>query len=587
MKRIEDSTVNITVNNVKIAAEKGESILEAAKKAGIKIPSLCYFNMHNLDVLNRPASCRVCMVEQVGGRRGRLVPACATFVSEGMVINTNSKKAVEARRTIVELMLSDHPSDCLSCVRNKTCELLSLAADLGIREVRYKGETNFFHRDTSSYSVVRDPAKCVLCRRCESMCTNVQSVGVLSGINRGFDTIVGTAFDTPLIDTQCTFCGQCVAVCPTGALTTVGDTREVWNVVNDPDKYVVVQTAPAIRAALGEMFGMPAGQSVTGKMVSALRRLGFDKVFDTNFAADVTVLEESTEFLHRLKNRGKLPLITSCCPSWVKFIEHQYPDLIEHPSSCRSPQETFGALAKTYLAEKLGVDPGKIVCVSIMPCLAKKYEAHREELKREEYPNVDFVLSTRELGHMIKEAGIELQDLPEEKFDTFMGESSGASVIFGAAGGILEAVLRTAYETTTGKRLGKIELDVLRGFSKGIKEAVINLGGIDVKVASANELKNTRKLMEDIRDGKSEYHLIEITACPGGCIAGGGQPYHYASEEVLNKRRDVLYDEDRNNSVRRSHENPEVQKLYEEFLGHPGSEKSHNLIHTKYVKRSI
>jgi len=586
MKRIEDTTVNITVNNVKISAEKGESVLEAAKKAGIKIPSLCYFNMQNLDILNRPASCRVCMVEQAGISK-RLVPACATYVREGMVIYTNSKKAVDARRTIVELMLSDHPSDCLACPRNLTCELQSLAADLGIREVRYDGETSFFHMDTSSYSVTRDPAKCVLCRRCESMCTNVQTVGVLSAINRGFHTIVGTAFDTPLIATQCTFCGQCVAVCPTGALTTVGDTREVWEVLNDPDKYVVVQTAPAIRAALGEMFDMPAGESVTGKMVAALRRIGFDQVLDTNFAADVTVMEESTELMHRIKDGGKLPLITSCCPSWVKFIEHQYPDLIDYPSSCRSPQETFGALAKTYLAEKLGVDPANVVCVSIMPCLAKKYEAHRDELRSGDHFNVDFVLSTRELGHMIKEAGILFNDLPNEEFDSFMGQSTGAGAIFGAAGGILEAVLRTAYETTTGKSLGKIELDVLRGFSKGIKEAVINLGGVDVKVASANELKNTRKLLEDIRDGKSEYQLIEITACPGGCIAGGGQPYHYASEEVLNKRREVLYNEDKGSSLRRSHENPEVKQLYKDFLGKPGSEKSYNLIHTRYIKRSL
>ena len=587
MKRIEDTTVNITINNIKIAAEKGESILDAAGKAGIKIPSLCYFDMHNLGMLNRPASCRVCMVEQVGGRRGRLVPACATFVHEGMVVNTNSKKAIDARRTIVQLLLSDHPADCLACPRNLTCELQSLAHDLGIRDVRYDGERTTFPVDNSSYSVNRDLIKCVLCRRCENMCTNVQTVGVLSGVNRGFHTIVGTAFNKPLIDTQCTFCGQCVSVCPTGALTTIGDTREVWSVLNDPDKYVIVQTAPAIRAALGEMFDIPAGRPVTGKMVAALRRLGFDQVLDTNFAADVTVMEESTEFIHRLKNGGKLPLITSCCPSWVKFIEHQYPDLIDYPSSCRSPQETFGALAKTYLADKLGIDPAKIVCVSIMPCLAKKYEAHREELKSGDHFNVDYVLSTRELGHMIKEAGIQFNDLPDENFDSMMGESSGAAVIFGAAGGILEAVLRTAYETTTGKRLGKIELDVLRGFSKGIKEAVIDLGGTDVKVASANELKNTRKLLEDIREGKSEYQLIEITACPGGCIAGGGQPYHYASEEILNKRREVLYNEDKGSSVRRSHENPDVKRLYEEFLEKPGSEKSHRLIHTKYVKRSV
>ena len=588
MERIENAAVNLTINNIKVTAEKGESILEAAKKAGIHIPSLCYLNMHDLEVLNRPASCRVCIVDQAGGRKGGLVPACATFVSEGMVINTNSKRALSARRTIVELILSDHPSDCLTCDKNLNCDLQKFASDLGIREIRYEGERTNFPLDTSSYSVVRNPNKCVFCRRCEAVCVNVQSVGVLSGVNRGFETTVGTAFDTPLIDTQCTFCGQCVAVCPTGALTGVDNTKKMWAALNDPDKYVVVQTAPAIRAALGELFGLPAGISVTGKMVAALRRLGFNQVLDTNFAADVTIMEESAELLHRLKNGGKLPLIASCCPAWIKFIEHQYPDLLEYPSSCKSPQSMFGALTKTYLAERLGVDPAKMVCISIMPCLAKKYEANREELQNGGFANVDFVLSTRELGRMIKEAGISFMDLPDEKFDSFMGESSGAADIFGTTGGVLEAMLRTCYERLTNKKLERLEFETLRGFKGiGIKEAAVDINGTRIKVAVAHELRNARKLLEDIRAGKSEYHAIEIMACPGGCIAGGGQPYHHASEEILNKRREILYKEDKNKSLRRSHENAEVKKLYEDFLGEPCGEKAYELLHTEYIKRTV
>jgi len=583
-----NATVNITINGIEIAAEKGESILDAAKRAGIYIPSLCYLNMHDLEVLNRPASCRVCMVEQVGGRKGRLVPACATFVSDGMVVQTNSKKAISARRTIVELMLSDHPTDCLTCAKNLDCELQKLAADLGVTDIRYEGEKTDFEKDESSCSVARDPNKCILCRRCEAVCANVQSVGVLSGINRGFNTLVGTAFDTPLMDTDCTFCGQCAAVCPTGAIVGADHTREMWAALNDPDKYVVVQAAPAIRAALGELFGMSAGESVTGKMVAALRRLGFDQVLDTTFAADVTVMEESTELIHRIEHGGKLPLVASCCPSWIKFIEHQYPDLIDHPSSCKSPQEMFGALAKSYLAEKLGVDPAKIVSVAIMPCLAKKYEAGREELQNDGLANVDLVLSTRELGRMIKEAGILFTALPDEEFDSLMGEASGAGVIFGTTGGVLEAVLRTAYERLSGKKLEKLEFETLRGFTGiGVKEATVEVNGTKLKVAVAHELRNARQLLDDVRTGKSEYHAIEIMACPGGCIAGGGQPYHHSSEEILNKRREALYKEDKGKTCRRAHENAEVKKLYDEFLGEPYGEKAHELLHTKFVKRSV
>ena len=588
MERTDNATVTLTINDIEVTAVKGESVLDAAKRAGIDIPYLCYLNMHDLDVLNRPASCRVCMVEQVGGSKGKLVPACATFVSNGMVIKTNSKRAINARRTVVELLLSNHPDDCLTCDRNLTCGLQKLAADLGIKEIRYQGEKAEFEADESSYSIVRDPSKCVLCRRCEAVCANVQTVGVLSGINRGFETVVGTAFGTPLTETQCTFCGQCAAVCPTGAIVGVDNTKEMWADLSNPEKYVVVQTAPAVRVALGELFGMPAGEVVTGKMVAALRRLGFDQVLDTNFAADVTVVEESAELIKRIQKGGQLPMITTCCPAWIKFIEHQYPQLLAHPSSCKSPQEMMGALTKSYLAQKLGIDPAKMVCVAIMPCSAKKFEAKREEHQNNGLRNVDYVLSTRELGRMIKEAGIAFTQLPDEKFDSFMGESSGAADIFGTTGGVLEATLRTTYEKLTNKKLDKLEFEVLRGIEGAvIKEAEIDVDGTKLKVAVAHELRNARKLMDDILAGKSEYHAIEIMACPGGCIAGGGQPYHHSSEEVLKKRREGLYKEDKNKTLRRSHENPEIKQLYEEFLGEPYGDKAHDLLHTEYVERPL
>ncbi|MCL2409059.1 MAG: NADH-dependent [FeFe] hydrogenase, group A6 [Oscillospiraceae bacterium] len=579
----DNATVNIKINDIPVAAKKGDSVLDAAKQAGIHIPALCYLNMHDLEVLNRPASCRICVVEQVGGRKGKLVPACATFVFEGMEVRTNSKRALHARRTVVELMLSDHPTDCLTCAKNLDCQLQTFAAELGVREIPYEGEKTNFEQDLSSHSILRDPNKCILCRRCEAVCNEVQSVGALSAVNRGFHTTVTTAFDTPLIDTQCTFCGQCAAVCPTGAIVGAAYTKEVWNALNDPDKYVIVQTAPAIRAALGELFGLPAGTDVTGKMVEALRRLGFDQVLSTNFTADVTVVEEGAELIHRVKHGGALPMVTSCCPAWIKFVEHHYPDLLDLPSSCKSPQEMLGALAKTYLAEKLGIDPSKIVSVSVMPCLAKKYEANREELG-----DVDYVISTRELGRMIKEAGISFNDLPDGEFDSFMGTSSGAGDIFGTTGGVLEAVLRTFYEKLTNKPLEKLEFEALRGIEGTvIKEAEIEVDGTKLKVAVAHELRNARKLLDDIRAGKSEYHAIEIMACPGGCIAGGGQPNHNSSEEILKKRREVLYSVDKNKSLRRAHDNPEVKKLYEEFLGEPHSKKAHDLLHTEYVKRSV
>jgi len=588
MERTETAMVNLVINDIEITAREGDSVLDAAKNAGIQIPHLCYLNMHNTGILNMPATCRVCTVEQVDGDNSKLVPACTTFVSDGMVIYTSSKTARNARRTIIELILSDHPFNCLSCVKNLHCDLQKLAAELDIKTNYYGDISIKAKEDSSNYSVVRDPNKCILCRRCEEVCSNVQSVGVLTCIGKGFNTTVGTAFRKPLNETQCTYCGQCVAVCPTGALSGVSGTKEIWSVLTDPDKYVVVQTAPAVRAAMGEILNLPPETNLTGQMVAALKKLGFDKVLDTNFGADVTVMEESTEFISRLRNNERLPLITSCCPSGIKFCEHHYPDLLEHPSSCKSPQEVFGAIAKSYLAEKLGVDPLKMVCVSIMPCLAKKYEARREELQSDGIPNVDIALSTRELCQMIKEAGILSKQLPDEKFDSFMGVSSGAADIFGTTGGVMEALLRSFYERSTGKRLGNLEFESLRGFKgAGIKEAAIDFEGREIRVAVAHGLRNARMLLDDVRAGKSKYHAIEVMACPGGCIAGGGQPLHHSNEDILHRRREILYKEDRNKELRRSHENTEVIKLYEEYLGEPNSEKACALLHTVYTKREV
>jgi NADH-quinone oxidoreductase subunit G len=565
-------------------AEPGATILECAKSAGIHIPTLCHLNLHDTKMVNQVGTCRVCMVE-VEGRRN-LAPACNTAVAEGMAVRTDSVKAIKARRKVVELLLSNHPKDCLVCARNQNCELQSLAAELSIRRVRYDGKRNNFPWDTSSYSLVRDPNKCVLCRRCETMCNKVQSVGVYSAVNRGFETVIGTAFDEPMLDTVCTFCGQCVSVCPTGALTQVDNTWAVWDAINNPDKFVIVQTAPAVRAALGEEFGMPVGSLVTGKMASALRLLGFDKVYDTDFAADLTIMEEAHEFIERVKNGGTLPILTSCCPAWVKFIEHQFPELLDIPSTCKSPHEMFGAVAKTHLAGKLGVDPANMVVVSVMPCLAKKYEASRPELALESSPYVDYVITTRELGAMIREAGVRFASLPDGEFDSAMGESTGASVIFGATGGVIEAALRTAYAWLTGEKPADVEFTALRGI-KGIKEATYNIAGTDFKIAVASGLGNARELLERVRDNPDEYHAIEIMACPGGCVSGGGQPYHGNDPETYAKRAEAIYSEDRAKALRYSHENPEVIALYEEFLGEPGSHRAHELLHTEYTKRTV
>lgn len=576
--------VNITINDMKISVPENYTVLEAAREVNVEIPTLCHLNLHDLKAVNRSASCRVCVVEVEG--RGPLSPSCSTYVNEGMVIKTNTPRSVKARRTMVELLLSDHPKDCLTCEKNQKCDLQKLAANLGVREIEYVGEESTYEKDKSSYSIYRNLDKCVLCRRCETMCNEVQTCGILSGIDRGFETVVGPAFGLPMIETMCTFCGQCVAVCPTAALTEISNVRQVWDAINDPEKHVVVQTAPAVRVALGEEFGMDVGTIVTGKMVAALRRMGFDQIFDTDFAADLTIVEEASEFIHRVQHGGTLPILTSCCPAWVKFFEHQFPDLLDIPSTCKSPHEMFGAVVKTYYAEKFNIDPKKIVVVSVMPCLAKKYEAARPELNTEGLQNVDYVISTREAAAMIKEAGISFVDLPDEEFDNPLGESTGAGVIFGATGGVIEAALRTAADWLTGESLEKIDYHQLRGL-EGIREGNVKIGDTEFKIGIAHGLGNARKLLEDIRAGKVKYHAIEIMACPGGCIGGGGQPYHMGDSEIIKKRAEAIYREDKGKAKRKSHENADVIELYKEFLGEFYGEKAHELLHTSYHKRNL
>lgn len=577
------SDVKLKINGIEVTAPSDSTILEAAHTVNINIPTLCHLDLHDLKAVNKVASCRVCVVE-VEGRRN-LAPACITKVSEGMVVHTNTPRAVRGRRNSVELLLSDHPQDCLVCEKNRKCDLQKLAADLGFHgELKYKGEMSTYEIDSSSQSIHRNLDKCVLCRRCETMCNEVQTCGVLSAVGRGFETVVKPAFGLPMIETACTYCGQCVAVCPTAALSEISVVDDVWQAINDPDKYVVVQTAPAVRVALGEEFGLEPGHSVTGKMAALLRKLGFDRVFDTDFAADLTIIEEASEFVHRLEHNGTLPILTSCCPGWVKFFEHQFPDLLDIPSSCKSPHEMFGTVVKTYLAQKYSIDPDKLVVVSVMPCLAKKYEAARPELTYEGQRNVDYVVTTRELAKMAKEAGVDFLNLPDEDFDNPLGESTGAAVIFGATGGVIEAALRTAYEWLTGGTLEKVDFEDLRGMD-GIKEATVRINDMDVKIAVAHELGNARKLLERIQRGEASYHAIEIMACPGGCIGGGGQPYHHGDIEILKARTRAIYEEDRGKTLRKSHENPYIKQLYKEFLGEPYGKKAHDLLHTHYTKR--
>ncbi len=575
--------IQLTINDMPLTVPEGMSILDAARTINIDIPTLCYLNLHEMNMNNHIASCRVCVVE-VEGRRN-LAPACSTPAAAGMIVRTDTPRAIQARRTMVELLLSDHPKACLTCAKNLDCDLQALAADLGVRHINYEGEISEFEIDTSSLAIIREPSKCIRCRRCETMCDDVQTVGVYSAVGRGFGTVIKTAFDRPLHETSCTFCGQCIAVCPTGALMELDQTDKVRKALNDPSQFVVVQTAPAVRVALGEGFGLEPGTIVTGKMVAALRRLGFDRVFDTDFGADVTIMEEATELVHRIKHGGRLPMLTSCCPAWVKFFEHQFPDLLDVPSTCKSPHEMLGVLSKSYYAKASGIDPKKMIVVSVMPCVAKKYEAARPELAQgQETADVDIVITTRELARMIREAGIHFENLKDEEFDHSLGESTGAAVIFGATGGVLEAALRTAYEVLTGETLEKVEFEALRGM-EGIKEAVIPIGERNLRVAVTHGLGNARKILEKIQAGESEYDVIEIMACPGGCIGGGGQPYHHGNVEILKARANAIYQEDRSKPLRKSHENPAVLALYKEFVGEPYGERAHELLHTSFMKR--
>lgn len=579
-------TVKLTIDNKHIEVPKGTTILQAAKQAGINIPSLCYMNLPHLDQEHKPGSCRVCLVEIPGKRT--LVPACVIKCTEGMEVLTHSMRALNARRTVVELLLSDHPKDCLICPSSGNCELQKLSITMGIREIStVEHAAVSTYRKDASPALLRDMDKCVMCRSCETVCNEIQTVGALSAINRGFMAVVAPAFEQDLTDSPCTFCGQCVAVCPTGALTAVDNTSHVMRALADPNKYVVVQTAPAVRVALGEEFGYQPGTSVTGKMAAALRALGFDKVFDTDFAADLTIMEEGAELLDRISRHlngdknVRLPILTSCCPAWVNFFETNYPDMLDVPSTARSPQQMFGSIAKTYMAQKLGVKREDMVVVSVMPCLAKKFECQRDEFKVDGNPDVDYAITTRELAHLIKIGNIDFKSLKDEDFDRPMGESTGAGLIFGVTGGVIEAATRTAYELFTGKKLEKVDFHELRGM-EGIRTATVNFDGTYIHIGIAHTLGNARKLLDGIRKGMYNFHAIEIMACPGGCIGGGGQPLHRGNSIVLKARMDAIYKEDFNKPIRKSHENPEIIQLYEEFLGKPLSEKSHHLLHTHY-----
>ncbi len=582
-------TVKLTIDQKAVEVPVGTSILKAARRVGIEIPTLCYMHLEDLNIEHKPGGCRVCVVE-VQGRRN-LAPSCATDVAEGMVVNTHSIRVLNARKTVLELILSDHPKDCLTCAKSGNCDLQNMDIKMGIREIHNQDIAAMStYRTDFSPAIIRDMNKCIMCRRCETMCNEFQTVGALSAINRGFMSVVAPAFEMDLEDSVCTYCGQCVAVCPTGALTEVDHTNRLIRDLSNPAKTVIVQTAPAVRAALGEMFDMEPGTLVTGKMVAALRRMGFKYVFDTDFAADLTIMEEGSEVLDRLSRhlKGdksvKLPILTSCCPGWVNFFESQFTDMLDIPSTARSPQQMFGSIAKTYFADKISVKREDLVVVSIMPCLAKKYECTRDEFKVNGNPDVDYSISTRELANLIKQANIEFHSLPDEEFDLPLGESTGAGVIFGATGGVIEAAIRTAYELFTKKKLDSVDFKALRGM-EGIREATIDFNGLPIKIGIAHGLGRARKLLEDIRSGKSQYHAIEIMACPGGCIGGGGQPLHHGNSEIIMKRMEAIYREDKNKPIRKSHENPYIVKLYEEFLGKPLSEKSHKLLHTHYVDK--
>lgn len=576
--------ITIKINGRTVTAPAGSTILEAARLANIEIPTLCF-----LKEINEIGACRICVVEVKGART--LVASCVYPINEGMEVWTNTPKVLESRKKTLQLLLSNHDRKCLSCVRSANCELQALCRELGVDdEGFYDGERTPSVIDDSAIHMIRDNSKCILCRRCVAVCEQVQGVGVIGPNHRGFATSIGSAFEMGLGETSCVSCGQCIAVCPTGALQEKDATADVFAALADPSKHVIVETAPAVRAALGEEFGYPIGTNVEGKMVSALKALGFDKVFDTDFSADLTIMEEAHEFLDRVQNGGVLPLITSCSPGWIKYCEHYFPDMTENLSSCKSPQQMFGAIAKSYYAEKAGIDPKDIVVVSVMPCTAKKFEIGRDNQAANGVPDVDIALTTRELARMIRKAGIKFTQLPEDTFDAPLGLSTGAATIFGATGGVMEAALRTAVETLTGEELTALDFTEVRG-TQGVKEASYNVAGLEVKVAVASGLANAKALLNRVKSGEANYHFIEIMGCPGGCVNGGGQPqqpgYIRNTVDIRGLRAKVLYDSDKANAIRKSHENPAIKELYAEYLGQPGSEKAHHLLHTTYVKRKI
>ena len=573
--------VNIKINNMPLSVPKGISILEAARMAGIEIPTLCY-----LKKINEIGACRICMVEVKGARS--LVTACVYPVNEGMEIFTNTERVRKSRKTTLELILSTHDRKCLSCIRSGTCELQQLCKEFGVDdEGRFDGANPVHEYDDSAIHMIRDNGKCILCRRCVAAC-QAQHISVIGANARGFDTHIGSAFEKPLDSVACVSCGQCIVNCPTGAIYEKDDTAKVLEAINDPEKFVVVHTAPSIRVTLGECFGMHIGTNVQGKMVAALRRLGFDKVFDTDFGADLTIVEEANEFLGRVQNGGVLPMITSCSPGWIKYCEHYYPDMLDHLSSCKSPQQMSGAVIKTWYAEKMGIDPKDIVVVGIMPCTAKKFETKRENQSASCYPDVDYSLTTRELGRMIESAGIFFKHLPDEEFDNPLGDSTGAAVIFGATGGVMEAALRTAVEKLSGEELKSLDFTEVRG-TEGIKEASYTVNGMEIKVCVVSGLANANTIMEKVKNGTADYHFIEIMGCPGGCVNGGGQPIQHAVVrnfvDLRARRAAALYEADKDMPLRKSHESEAVKRLYAEFLGEPGSHKAHEVLHTSYVAR--
>ena len=576
-------TIKVKIDGIEVEAPVGSTILDAARLANIEIPTLCY-----LKDINQIGACRMCVV-QLGN--GRIVASCVYPVEPNMEVITNNKRLREYRKKTLELLLSNHNRSCLSCVRSENCELQRLCKELGVEEPGlYDGEKTPAVVDSSAPHMVRDSSKCILCRRCMAVCEKTQGVSVIGVNNRGFASVMGTAFEMDLADTACISCGQCISVCPTGALYEKDFTDQVFEAIEDPTKYVVVQTAPSVRAALGEEFGLPIGTDVEGKMAAACRKLGFDKVFDTDFSADLTIMEEAHEFLDRVQNGGTLPLITSCSPGWIKFCETFYPEFIPNLSSCKSPQQMFGAITKSYFAEKMGIDPKNIVCVSVMPCTAKKFEIGRPDQDANGVPDVDIALTTRELARMIKKARIDFLALGNEDFDDPLGESTGAGVIFGATGGVMEAALRTAVETLTGETLEKVEFTEVRG-TDAIKEATYNVAGLDVKVAVCSGTANARTLLEKVKSGEANYHFIEVMGCPGGCVNGGGQPiqpgYVRNNVDIKALRAAALYSNDAAKTIRKSHENPSIKKLYDEYLECPGSEKAHHLLHTSYVQRVV